>query len=218
MAARFNSLVWMGVVTVSLACQQDAAPERFPVVEGGICSSQSRPQCSGLDNMLMCVDRKWTEMACSDVCALSGLVPAEEGCIADSWPGGCTCTTTADSCAGMAVACTSEESIEGCLNDEPVVFDCADVCANLDPPRNSLGCDDTGWSAECRCTLEGSSCQATDPTRCDDAASLASCVDGAWLIEFCSDACGPDGYGFCNTSLLDDEVIATCTCYTEVFP
>jgi hypothetical protein len=201
-------VVWLGFVTLSFACQQDDTPERFAVVEGGVCSSQSNTQCSGPDSILMCVDREWTAIDCAEVCAATGLVPATDGCVEDS----CACETTPDSCAGMAVACISEELIEGCVDGEPGTFDCADVCANLDPPRSSLGCDAAGWSAECRCTLEGTSCEATAPARCDDAASLASCVDGGWLIESCGDGCGPDGLGYCSTSLIDDEVVASCAC------
>lgn len=213
MTTKFKLTMGLGASLWMVACRQGGGPEEFEVVEGGICSSQSHSQCSGPDSMLMCVEREWAEMACVDVCALTGLVPSMEGCVAVSGYGYCTCVAAHDSCVGMTAACVSEDSFEGCMDDVPGVFDCADVCASLTPSRYSLGCNNVGGVvAECRCTLEGADCESTVPSRCDDPASLAICVDGAWLIESCDDVCGPDEFGYCSTSLLDHELVSTCNC------
>jgi hypothetical protein len=212
MAVGFRSRMWLGAVILVIGCRQEGAPTRFETIEGGPCSAQSPQHCHGPDSMLMCVDREWTEVACEEFCALHGLRPSTEGCVVGEWYDWCPCTNTYKTCADIVSTCVSVDSIEVCMDGELSVFDCADVCADLDPPRNSLGCDNAGWIADCTCTLEATSCADTDPTRCDGPVTLASCVDGAWVIEACEVGCGPDQLGYCSTSLADGELTAQCSC------
>jgi hypothetical protein len=211
MLAKLASRTWWGAVLLVCGCQ-DGAPVRFAAVEGGICAAASQPRCSGADSLLMCVDREWTEMDCADICAIDGYFPSTEGCIVRELDDWCACKTTDDACADITRSCVSEASIEACVDGAPSVVDCADVCAELDPPRSSLGCNDTGWLADCSCTLGETSCDDAAPRRCDDLETLASCVDGVWVIEPCADGCGPDQVGYCSTSVTDDDVLASCTC------
>jgi hypothetical protein len=207
MRADFQVRAQLAVLVLGLGCH-DEAPERFPQVEGGVCNWQSEPQCAGSDSMLTCVSRTWVEQHCTDVCAARGLLPSTEGCVSDDYGDLCACN---DSCNDIPTACESETSLVECVDGQLTTIDCADVCAGLDPPRASEGCDDTGW-ARCSCTLAGTSCNGDSAPRCDSPDTLVSCADGAWTIEACRAACSEDEYGYCKSTLVDGALIANCVC------
>jgi hypothetical protein len=180
-----------------------------------VCSSQSEPACAGSDSILTCVSRTWVELPCTDVCTDQGLIPSAEGCASDDYGDWCICEPIDDSCSDSAATCESETSIIACVDGQLTSNTCADVCAGLDPPRASEGCDDSGWVARCSCTLAGTSCDIDNAPRCDSPDMLATCVDGAWVIDACRDGCSEDEYGYCNSTVMGDALVATCTCVSS---
>lgn len=199
-------------IAALLGCE-DASPARFPIVEGGICIARANPHCVAADTLLVCVERAWTAQSCLDVCAADGLVPSPLGCVpgVDGRKDSCNCQEPTD--CDISPTCQSDDTIEACVDGVVSTLDCAEVCAGLDPPRASLGCDDAGWISSCTCSLTGTPCDASDVSpRCDSATTLATCVGDTWLIEVCDDACGVDEFGYCRSSLVGDQIDARCGC------
>jgi hypothetical protein len=213
MLAEFHLRARLAVIVLALGCHGDDAPDRFPEIEGGVCSSQSEPRCAGPDSIFTCVSRSWVELACTDVCADEGLVLSAEGCVPSEdyrrdW---CICEPIDDSCG----TCESTTSIVVCEDGQLTSTECANVCAGLDPPRASDGCDDSDGIATCSCTLAGTPCDADDTPRCDDRDMLASCMDGAWVIGACADGCNEAELGYCKASVVDEELVDSCICLSS---
>jgi hypothetical protein len=184
----------------------------FPVAEGGICSSQSPSQCIDENHLLACIEREWTVQSCAEYCAEYGLAPRD--CVTSESDAWCICEQPDDPCAETMPACASAETIEVCEDGETTILVCAELCATSDPPRSSLGCDDSGWTPWCECTLEGSPC-VEQPPRCDGPARLASCVDGTWVVEECPAACDAEQVGVCTSAVTEQGLVASCTCLSE---
>jgi hypothetical protein len=118
-----------------------------------------------------------------------------EGCLSHEAGDWCTCEPVGGTCRGVAATCDSETSILACFDGQLISTECADVCAGMDPPWGSEGCDEAGWVAECSCTLAGTACDRDASPRCDSFDMLAICVDGAWVLDACVDGCGEGEFG-----------------------
>lgn len=194
-----------------LGCESDASPPRFPTVEGGICIARADPQCVDADTLLVCIERAWTAQSCADVCAADGLVPTPLGCVpgVDGFEDSCACQDSCD----ISPTCANDDSIDACVDGVASTLDCSEVCAGMEPPRVSLGCDDSGWTGSCTCSLTGTPCNVSDVSpRCDSPTTIATCVGDAWAEEDCGDACGADEFGYCRSSLVDGQVEVGCIC------
>jgi hypothetical protein len=205
-----KNLLW-SLLLVVWSCGE-VEYKSFPIAEGGICSSQSASQCIDEDHLLACVAREWTVQSCTETCAELGFSPL--GCNAGGNLEWCQCEQPDDPCAATPSACASAETVYVCEDGETTILDCGELCAASDPPRISLGCDDSGWTPWCECTLEGSPC-VEQPPRCDDPARLASCVDGTWVVEECPAACDAEQVGICTSVISEQGLLASCSCVSD---
>lgn len=137
--------------------------------------------CEDHKTLWSCVERRWEQVACAEVCADRGGLA---GCLVapDLPEGRCWCAYDSPACTPAQWRCSSEETIDRC---DPSSLSwmsstCDDVCAQMDPPRLSTGCGSTG----CGCTLVGTACAPGTPAHCVSFA-VARCVDGVWTLESC---------------------------------
>ena len=121
----------------------------------------------GPDSILECVARRWVVLDCTDVCASEGQQLSAEGCHSYDAGDWCVCEPVGGTCGDVAASCDSETSILACVDGELISTECADVCAGMDPLRESEGCDEAGWVAECSCTLAITPCDGDAFPRCD---------------------------------------------------
>jgi hypothetical protein len=190
-----------------------------PIVAGGVCHT-TLSYCIDETSLLVCRDRIWTERSCADECADSGYPAA--GCSEHGIGDDCACTLpeaaldAADTrCDFTLRRCLDSETIEYCTSSGSVVVSCASVCAELSPPRQSMGCQPNttfGGSgvADCICSLAGTPCAGEPAAVCDGTTFLARCVAGTWQIDDCALECGPGAGPLC--SAFAGDAGAGCTC------
>lgn len=212
MRGAIRERAWLILVAVALSCYDFGdGYERFPRVEGGLCSSLIPSRCVDSERLLDCYAREWTVRDCATVCVEQGLYPVDNGCVRRPEEDFCLCTPFHELCTRMTV-CDGPDQLAVCVDGHWTTHDCADVCAAQEPPRMPLRCEDSPKLSACACTLEGAPC-TEQALRCDDLSSLAVCMDGAWILEDCSSSCAAGQSGHCRTVIDDDdEPTAICAC------
>jgi hypothetical protein len=192
-----------------------------PIVAGGLCSS-SASQCLDDSRILVCENRIWTERTCAEACAERGRLA--HGCRTEEFDATCLCVApdagagadaTPSECSYTLRRCADSETLVVCTSGRSVQRSCSAICAELSPPRLSLGCRPYLLFArlgvdECVCSLAGTACVEDSAPICDGAGYVARCVDGLWQIEDCALVCAPDGGSRCSS--WQDDGGAGCSC------
>ena len=145
---------------------------------------------------------------CGQVCANLGPAWTTSSC--DEYE--CVCVPTDPlSCWPGEVNCVSEEVLQQCSDSQLwEAMECVQLCAAKG--LISAGCNEqvdplTGdHRADCWCSGEDTPCAPGTPPICVDKVSIASCVDGSWLFQDCTDLCA--GPGQC----VPWQQPATCEC------
>jgi len=209
-------------LAVLVGCGEDEplprARLRPPIALGGLCST-TLSYCLDETSLLVCQDRIWTERPCAAECGDSGYVAA--GCRKQNVGGNCACIppdagadAATTECGFTVRRCVDSETIEYCTSAGRVVVSCSSVCAELSPSRRSMGCHSGSPLSlgidDCVCSLAGSTCTGDPAVTCDGTTFLARCIEGAWQIEDCALACGPDAGAGCSS--FANDAGAGCTC------
>jgi len=184
----------------------DAAPRLDQV--GDPCRGDRGYQCIDEHTVLRCEDDVLVMTDCGQVCANLGPAWTTSSC--DEYE--CVCVPTDPlSCWPGEVNCVSEEVLQQCSDSQLwEAMECVQLCAAKG--LISAGCNEqvdplTGdHRADCWCSGEDTPCAPGTPPICVDKVSIASCVDGSWLFQDCTDLCA--GPGQC----VPWQQPATCEC------
>jgi len=178
------------LLTAALLIHGCSEAERAPRLDqpGDPCRGSDH-SCVDDHQVTRCEANILVETSCDEVCAALG--PAW---IADGCDRRCVCVPADPSgCWPGETACVNEQTLEQCDEDQSwAPVDCEERCADL----SSLGCveqtDDLTdeLSAACWCSGEATPCDPAAPPTCVDETSIATCEDGAWLVQDCAELCG----------------------------
>jgi hypothetical protein len=118
-------------------------------------------------------------------------------------------------CNTSLSACRDDSHILKCQDRRWASVACSDFCSA--GGRLALGCNQTKVDANCICGDRTGApvpeCLAGD-TRCAGVDTMASCSDGAWVLESCADHCarGDSGYSSAGCGYTPR---ASCLCTVE---
>lgn len=159
----------------------------MPIEEGERCGTD-RAVCLDWETLLHCDARVWVSEACEATCAELGA--SSTGCLSSAKGDACSCS--GDVCDPGESACSTVGDVIACEGDEWTIVDCGEVCAALDPPLPTVGCNPSGMEAFCLCTHEGSSCSPDDGPACDSQTTMAVCEMDTWEVIACTGPCPAD--------------------------
>jgi hypothetical protein len=195
------SRCWAGAVAIALggvACE--ASSRTAPPAIGTPCAGVAA-WCEGDDAVIDCVEGRWTEQHCSEVCA--PLLHRE--CDGDAEQGECVCMPDSEV---LHHICFDDTTLLECRGSECTELPCADVCAEA-----FEGWIDTGCSRDsCLCSAAGTTCPADAAPRCAGTVELYTCESGVWTANDCRVDCEPPWSGRCRTATSGEP---TCTCEVE---
>lgn len=148
-------------------------------------------RCVDEVTVTLCEDDVLVETDCDRVCAVLGPAWISDGC-----DGECVCLPADPSgCWPGETDCVNGQTLEQC-DDRQVwqAIDCEQLCAA--EGLSSVGCSMTAHeitgdpTAACWCSGEGTPCDPTNSAICVDQTSLATCEDGEWVFDDCTEICG----------------------------
>lgn len=120
--------------------------------------------------------------------------PDEEG--SDS----CVCEpASGPECIPGEATCLDPETLSRCTEHAIAeVHACASICADGPVPLRAEDCEADAGDAWCNCTVDGVPCDVEGMLACADDDTLATCMDGEWMLHECADECGTGARARCR--------------------